>query len=163
MIRGNFHAAQKEKSTFQNMREGAEGLFEDLFRVRWHYRALNGDFGPEEQAHTLLADKTLTAAGALYYSDAQIDVNGEMVSFRSEVNSAVYEAISNNRAYFAGRQMAQGSMVGLMSRYSGTGLAGGAVFTTGFTTTAGFGRGLNFFDQGIRDPVSLISGSVVGK
>ena len=43
------------------------------------------------------------------------------------------------------------------------GLAGGAVFTTAFTTTAGFGRGLKLFDQGIRDPVSLISRSVVGK
>lgn len=55
------------------------------------------------------------------------------------------------------------AMVGLMSRYSGTGLAGWAVFTTSYTTTAGFGRGLNLFDQGICDPVSLISGSVVGK
>lgn len=107
------------------MRAGAEGLFEDLFRVRWHYRALNGDFGADEQAHALLADKTLTAAGALYYSDAQIEVNGRVVDFRSEVNSTVYDAISNNRAYFAGRQMAQGAMVGMMSRYSGTGLAGG--------------------------------------
>jgi hypothetical protein len=49
------------------MRAGAEGQFEDLFRARWHYRALNGDFGADEQAHALLAGKTLTAAGILYY------------------------------------------------------------------------------------------------
>ncbi|WP_172975471.1 RHS repeat-associated core domain-containing protein [Microbulbifer sp. THAF38] len=164
---GGGGAAQKGPSTLQLMRSGAEGLFEDLFRVRWHYRALNGDFGPEEKAHALLADQALSAAGALYYSSAEIELNGEMVNFRSEVNNAVFDTISSNKAYFAGRQLAQGAMVGLVMRYGPRGLLKKGTLWGGLTgsatTVSGFGRGLNLFDQGVRDPVSLMSGAISGK
>lgn len=151
------------QSVLQDTHAGAEGFFGDLFLVRYHYRALNGEFGLEEQAYALLADEALATAGALYYSDAQIVLDGELSSLRTEVHSGVYTAVLNNKAYFLAGQMTQGAMVGLMSSYSGTGLGGGAVFTSAFFTTAGFGRGLQLFDQGVRDPVSPLSGSIVGK
>ncbi len=56
------------------MRRGAEVLFEDLFRVRWHYRALNGDFGDSERAHTLQADQALSTAAGMYSLDKEIKV-----------------------------------------------------------------------------------------
>jgi RHS repeat-associated protein len=159
--------AQKEPSSFQNMRRGAEVLFEDFFRVRWHYRALNGDFGIEEKEHAILADKALTTAAGMYYLDKEVKLNGQMVNFRSEVNDAVYNSISNNKAYFAGRQLAQGAMVGLVMRYAPGGLFNKVTLWGGLTgsatTVSGFGRGLNLFDQGVRDPVSLMSGAISGK
>ncbi len=150
-----------------NMRKGAEGLYEDFFRVRYHYRALAGDFGTDVQADAELAENVLTTAAALYYYDAQISVNGKMVNFRAEAHSAALNSISHNKAYFAGRQLAQGAMVGLITRYAPGGMLGkaplGVGLTASMTSVAGYGRALNLYDYGVRNSVSLMSAAIAGK
>jgi hypothetical protein len=133
---------------------GATGWFEDLFRVRYQYRALRGDFGPEERAYSQQQEAVLAIAGTAFYSSEEI---------RDQVYSELYKGIANNKIYFLGRQLTQGSIVTLATRYSGTGIVGGVGFTGSLTTVAGYGRALNLYDQGVTDITRLLSGAAVGK
>nr|WP_277608381.1 RHS repeat-associated core domain-containing protein [Microbulbifer elongatus] len=151
--------ATKEGGVLSNIYAGASGYFGDLFRVLWHYEALSGKYGPEEQQYAAQADAAITAAAYLYYRNPQLEIDGQMSSFRSAVHSEIAQAISNNKAYFAGRQGVQLLATGLLTRRLGKyGIGIGA----GMFGVATFGRALNVYDSGVRDAHSILSGAVSG-
>jgi len=147
---------------------GAQSFFKDLFRVRFHYRALSGDFGLAEQLYAKTADLAITHSLKAYYDGGDISkVDGLTISvngstdIRSAVNGKIGSAVSGNPYFVSGRTGAQMLIMGVVGRYSGTGFYGaGASF--GIFGVATFGRALNLYDDGVRDTVDLLSGAISG-
>jgi len=129
--------------------EGAQSLFDDLFRVRYHYRALAGEFGLGEQLYALSTDATITHALKAYYDGGDISkidgltisVNGS-TDLREVVNSQVGALMRANQDFMIGRLGAQAAMNYTVGRVSGAGLYGSIGVGSGTFGIATFGRGL---------------------
>ena len=151
------------------MHAGAESLFEDFFRVRYHYRALNGDFGIDSQLYAKSADAVLTNALMVYHAGGDLSkIDGLTVSLnghetvRSAINSQIASGVSGNPYFVAGRTGAQVLITATVARYSRTGFYGSTGLGSGMFGLATFGRALNMYDSGVRNTVDLISGSISG-
>jgi hypothetical protein len=172
----NYEAERARAAQKKTFLDGAKSFFEDLDRVEQHYKALSGASGEEAKQHALDADLALMTASAAYYFDATIEIDGQVYNIRERAQAALTKSFYENTEYFAGRAFAQGSVgmatTTVMKRAFGLKLFSrqtGALYAPVWAGNAGslltissFGRGLNLYDQGVRDPVSLLSGSVIG-
>ena len=156
--------------------EGFNSFAQDIARVIFHYEALAGDHGELAKANALAADVAVTSAIGLYFDNPELSVLGENFSIYAEIYDAtdvrgvVHAAVLNawyggSADFLIGRTAAQGS-VGMYlgsrlkfgsfaANMANRGGIGGSIFMV-----ASFGRGLNFYDAGVRNAVELSIGAI---
>ncbi len=154
--------AQKEKG-FTN---GFKQYFADQKKFLTHLDDLSGANGPEAQALSVDANKILMAGVQAIANDLQVEYNGEIVSARGVAWDNFTGMVKDNPSYFAGRFAANTGTSAVLSLpfYKGgyLGVAATLVFGISLQTTASLGAGIRAIENGITNPIDVISHGAYG-
>lgn len=154
--------AQKKKG----FTDGFKQYFADQKKFLTHLDDLSGANGPEAQALAVDANKILMAGVQAIANDLQVEYNGEIVSARGAAWDNFTGMVKDNPSYFAGRFAANTGTSAVLSLplYNGgyLGVAATLVSGTSLQTTASLGAGIRAIENGITNPIDVISHGAYG-